>query len=94
LALRAKGGVANGRRSEREKTNMQSPLQSRQSILVQSDSFDAMARSFTSKVRSAADWKNHYVGAAYATRIRSAITDLRAAIAEAERHPEIASGQE
>jgi hypothetical protein len=51
--------------------------------------FDRMAERFTARLREAVDWKHNYVGAAYATRIRAAIDNLRDAIAEAERHPEI-----
>lgn len=57
--------------------------------VVQSDDFDTMARRFTARVRAAADWKNQYVGAAYASRIKIAIATLRGAIAEAEKHSEI-----
>lgn len=52
--------------------------------------FDRMAERFTARVREAANWKHNYVGAAYATRIKAAIANLRGAIAEAERNPEIA----
>jgi hypothetical protein len=53
--------------------------------------FDDMATRFTKRVRVAADWKQNYFGAAYATRIKQAIADLKLAIAEAEKHPEIVS---
>jgi hypothetical protein len=52
-------------------------------------SFDKMAAAFTARVRFAAAWAASYPGAAYATRIRAAIADLRTAIAEAEKSPEI-----
>lgn len=52
--------------------------------------FDQMAERFTARVREAADWEHNYVGVAYATRIKAAIANLRDAIAEAERNPEIA----
>jgi len=51
--------------------------------------FDNMANKFTARVRLASEWKHVYFGAAYATRIRSAIAELKSAIAEAEAHPEI-----
>lgn len=51
--------------------------------------FDLMAAKFTSEVSRAANWKNEYGGALYATRIRSAIMHLKSAIVDAERHPEI-----
>ena len=51
--------------------------------------FDEMTQKFTARVRMASDWKHVYFGAAYATRVRSAIADLKLAIAEAEAHPEI-----
>jgi len=51
--------------------------------------FDEMARRFTTKVAYAANWKHNYFGAVYSSRIEQAIRDLKAAIAEAEEHPEI-----
>lgn len=51
--------------------------------------FDAMTERFTHRVRANVDWKHNYFGAAYATRIRAAIKDLKDAIREAEAHPEI-----
>lgn len=52
--------------------------------------FDKMALAFTTRVRRAAEWEHAYFGAAYATRIRAAIKELKEAIEEAERNPEIA----
>ena len=52
-------------------------------------SFDDMAARFTNRVATAAGWKHNYPGAAYSTRIKSAIHHLRSAIAEAELHSEI-----
>jgi hypothetical protein len=51
--------------------------------------FDQMTARFTSACRVAELWKHNYFGAAYATRIRAAIADLKAEIAIAEAHPEI-----
>jgi hypothetical protein len=55
-----------------------------------SDDFDRMASRFTAHVKRAAEWKHTYFGAAYSTRIREAILELKIAIDEAEKHPEIA----
>ena len=52
--------------------------------------FDAVCARFTQRVAKAANWKHAYFGAAYSTRINAAIFDLKVAIAEAERHPELA----
>lgn len=52
-------------------------------------SFDEMAADFTTVVRNASYWKDNYFGAAYSTRIRTAIRELKRAIAIAEAHPEI-----
>lgn len=51
--------------------------------------FDKMAARFTNRIRANVDWKHNYFGAAYATRIRSAIKDLKDTIREAEAHHEI-----
>jgi hypothetical protein len=51
-----------------------------------------MARKFTARVTTAAEWKHSYFGAAYSSRIKAAIAELREAIAEAEAHPEIGAG--
>lgn len=51
--------------------------------------FDAMTEAFTVGVRRALHWREAYFGAAYATRVKAAIADLKATIAEAEAHPEI-----
>jgi hypothetical protein len=53
------------------------------------DGFDRMARDFTVAMQKAAAWKDIYFGAAYSTRIRTAIAELKVAIACAEAHPEI-----
>jgi hypothetical protein len=44
---------------------------------------------FTSYASTVANWKHAYFGAAYSTRIKAAIADMKFAIAEAEKHPEI-----
>ena len=51
--------------------------------------FDRMTEQFTRACLAAADWKHRQFGAAYATRIRAAIADLKAGIAIVEAHPEI-----
>ena len=51
--------------------------------------FDAMTERFTTGVRRALHWRDVYFGAAYSTRVRQAIADLKATIAEAEAHCEI-----
>lgn len=51
--------------------------------------FDKMGEELSIRLRFAADWKNNYYGAAYATRIQAAIADVRLALAAAEAHPEI-----
>jgi len=56
---------------------------------AQHTEFDVMMQRFTSRVRFAADWKDNYFGAAYSTRIKQAISDLKSAIAEAELNREI-----
>lgn len=53
------------------------------------NSFDAMTAKFTERVARASQWRHAYYGAAYATRIKEAIKELREAITEAETHPEI-----
>lgn len=58
-------------------------------ILNGPSDFDAMANLFTARVSAAANWKHRYFGAAYSTRIKQAIVELEAAIAEAKLHPEI-----
>ena len=52
-------------------------------------SFDEMTADFTAVVRSAAHWKECYAGAVYSARLRTAIRELKRAIAIAEAHPEI-----
>jgi hypothetical protein len=52
--------------------------------------FDDMCELFTSYAITVADWKHRYAGAAYSTRLKAAIADMKFAIAEAEKHPEIA----
>lgn len=52
-------------------------------------SFDETCEAFTRACVQASDWKQNQFGAAYATRIRKAIAELKTAIAEAEQHPEI-----
>lgn len=51
--------------------------------------FDDMAARFTHRIQANVGWRENYFGAAYATRIRSAIKDLKDTIREAEAHPEI-----
>lgn len=51
--------------------------------------FDVMCDLFTSYARAVANWQQNYFGAAYSTRLRAAIADMKFAIAEAEKHPEI-----
>jgi hypothetical protein len=53
------------------------------------NTFDDMTDRFGAACRRAAGFRDNYFGAAYATRVRAAIADLKAAIAEAEAHPEI-----
>ena len=54
-----------------------------------SNDFDAMTAKFTALAIQAAGWKHNYYGAAYATRIRQAVADMKRAIEIAETHPEI-----
>jgi hypothetical protein len=42
--------------------------------------FDAAARRFTAAALFAAGWKRQYYGATYSSRLRQAVTDLRAAV--------------
>lgn len=51
--------------------------------------FDEMTVIFTARVTRAANWKHTYFGAAYSTRIKQAIAELKEAIAEAEQNEEI-----
>ncbi len=51
--------------------------------------FDSMTARFTRACLRASDWKHHYFGAAYATRIRTAIAELKEEIKIAEEDPEI-----
>lgn len=51
--------------------------------------FDKMTERFTAACHDAANWKHVQFGAAYSTRIKSAIKQLEAAIAEAKKHSEI-----
>jgi hypothetical protein len=51
--------------------------------------FDATCDLFTAYASTAANWKDAYLGAAYSTRIKAAIADMKFAISEAEKHPEI-----
>lgn len=51
--------------------------------------FDTMTELFTTRVRHAAEWKHGYFGAAYSSRIRQAVAELKRAIEIAEAHPEI-----
>lgn len=51
--------------------------------------FDAVCDLFTSYARTVANWQLRYYGAAYSTRLKAAIADMKFAIAEAEKHPEI-----
>jgi hypothetical protein len=53
------------------------------------DDFDTMAREFTVACQIAANWNDVYFGAAYSTRIKSAIEDLERAIEKARQHSEI-----
>lgn len=48
-----------------------------------------MCDRFTDRVRIALYWKNNYFGAAYSTRLKAAIKDLKAAVAEAEECVEL-----
>lgn len=41
--------------------------------------FDKTSAEFTTAIAYAADWKHNYFGAAYSTRLRQAIGDLRLA---------------
>lgn len=50
--------------------------------------FDQMTARFTEACHNATHWKD-YPGAAYATRIKLAIADLKAEIIRAESNPEI-----
>ncbi len=51
--------------------------------------FDDVCDLFTAYARTVADWKHCYEGAAYSTRLRAAIADMKFAIEQAERNPEI-----
>jgi hypothetical protein len=51
--------------------------------------FDRVAAQFTFRVERAAAWKHSYFGAAYATRLKAAIRELREAIEEAEKCVEL-----
>jgi hypothetical protein len=51
--------------------------------------FDAMCDLFTGHASVVANWKHSYFGAAYSTRLKAAIAEMKYAIAEAEKHPEI-----
>ena len=53
------------------------------------DDFDKMTDSFGAAMRRASHWRDTYYGAAYSTRIKSAIADAKHAISQAEAHPEI-----
>lgn len=46
--------------------------------------FDDMTDRFAARVDKARHWRDNYFGAAYSTRIRAAIAELKEAIAEAE----------
>jgi hypothetical protein len=48
--------------------------------------FDKHAKEFTEIVMRAAAWKEVYYGAAYSTRIKQAVEDLKKAITLAEDH--------
>lgn len=52
--------------------------------------FDKVCSDFSVACRYAADWKHHFFGAAYSTRVKAAIHFLKAAIAVAERNAELA----
>lgn len=52
-------------------------------------SFDEATDRFTNACMFAADWRNHFHGAAYASRVKAAIAYLKKQIAEAEQHPEL-----
>lgn len=52
--------------------------------------FDKACDDFTRACQHAAQWKHAYFGAAYATRVKAAVADLKLAIAVAETHPELA----
>ena len=51
--------------------------------------FDRVCKQFTFRVERAADWRNTYFGAAYSTRMKAAIKELKEAIAEAEECVEL-----
>lgn len=51
--------------------------------------FDDICEMFTFWTEKAYRWKYAYSGAAYSTRIKAAIVDLKEAIAECEKHPEL-----
>ncbi len=42
--------------------------------------FDQACHSFTLSMRCVADWKNHYFGAAYTTRLRQAVNEAELAL--------------
>lgn len=46
--------------------------------------FDIQCENFTQDMRVVSDWKNHFYGAAYSTRLQSAIQVARTACAELE----------
>jgi hypothetical protein len=51
--------------------------------------FDAMCDLFTGHASVVLNWRHSYFGAAYSTRLKAAIAEMKYAIAEAEKHPEI-----
>jgi hypothetical protein len=50
----------------------------------QMNDFDRACADFTSRLKHAANWKDHYMGAAYSTRLWQAIQEAKAAIATME----------
>jgi hypothetical protein len=51
--------------------------------------FYSVTKNFTFRVKRAADWRNTYFGAAYSTRVKAAIKELKEAIEDAEKCVEL-----
>ncbi len=62
-----------------------------EAVLSIDPNFDRVCSKFTFRVERAADWKNSYFGAAYSTRLKAAIEELKEAIEEAEQCVELKS---
>lgn len=69
-------------------TNLPPPIQALLDKAL-APTFDDICAMFTFWTEKASTWKYAYHGAAYSTRIKAAIVDLKSAIAECEKHPEL-----